>query len=190
MKLLDAIPPGQCRPLRIVPPGEACDGLIGGARPRAAVPARRGPNTRYFCTLPLGEGGFVSIFLHGDFGQMWDARGVWQPGGRLAEAVVHRDLVRSGEAELRSELSPHGLALLDSVPDRRDDGGPRSGHKLGGSPSLLRPLEADGQHGGRLVAQIDFPGPPDDLVSGPWPFGEGLFFLFEEGPSWGFAWDS
>jgi hypothetical protein len=65
---------------------------------------------------------------------------------------------------------------------------PLGGHKLGGRPFLEQPrasrvedLDRLGRDGFALVAQFGFPGPAEP-VSGDWPFGTGILYLFGRAP--------
>jgi hypothetical protein len=76
----------------------------------------------------------------------------------------------------------------------------RSRHKIGGRPCVIRERsqsrrELDGtlRQGFLLVAQFDFPSGEDALVSGDWPFADGLFAILARttyGDSdWRWYWD-
>jgi hypothetical protein len=76
----------------------------------------------------------------------------------------------------------------------------RPNHKIGGRPHLVREtrdlvasLGRARDRGFSLIAQFDFPSGEDALVSGDWPFADGMFALLGREPfgeqDWCWYWD-
>lgn len=192
-----------CYPLQIVDQQAGVDGLIGGNPPVNVYPPSMNKNLRYFLTAPFSTNPKtqISVFV-ADFEKLLGKRGELNRSG-LVEVVLHEPSERAPISEFASPLTPHGLLLLEKHIDWIDDQGNRvtiAGHKIGGTPHLIRKspkvmntMKFIEENNLDLVLQIDFPGPKDALIAGNWPFGDGLFYLFNKPPygdgDWVWFWD-
>jgi hypothetical protein len=204
MRLLSPSSDSSCIPMRIVAERDELGPRLGGTPPQGVRPPNTGGPLRYFATVSLAiqPDQHLSIFV-ADFERIADARGaVNEPG--LLEIVTHTPARRDGRTDVDSQLSAHDLVLLPETADviREEDGNEviLSGHKIGGRPHLVRQnrklldgLRVIGDEGFRHVAQFDFPERDDAIVSGSWPFGDGIFSLFGRAPfgraDWRWCWD-
>lgn len=194
-----------CVPLRIVDGVGAPGAWLGGRPPEGVVPPTSPGVLRYFATVPLATEPAlcVSVFV-ADLEEIMRVRGRVNQTGPL-QPVVHsgkpRESVKSAHD---SALSEHSLMLLEPADDwvEDDDGQQvvRPEHKIGGRPHLVRErpellasLEGIREQGYFLVAQFDFPSGQDAVVSGDWPFADGMFALFGREPfaeqDWRWCWD-
>lgn len=178
--------PGQCRRFT-VGAGESSSGpRLGGRAPRGVQPHASG--LKYLLSVPWDATDEVSVFVDTDpdfiFGD------IELPCGRPHfEVVRHAATVRGSPSIQDSALSEHPLLVQGFSNDAAafDDDGvrrPVSGHKLGGAPYFVHGdmrLEAAIsdllRRGFAHAIQIDFPADPGANVSGPWPFGNGLFHV-------------
>ncbi len=188
-----------CLPLRITNEEKEDDGRLGGAPPQGI--GVEAADLRYFATVPFAESDHLSIFV-ADYDELAENRAVVSALG-LVQVVLHSPAQRDNAADGASLLSAQGLAVLPEAEDWMEDDGQRlilSGHKIGGRPYLIRntPELVDGienarQQGFRQMLQIDFPEATDADISGPWPFGDGIFNLFGRPPfgaqDWKWYWD-
>ncbi|MEA2560180.1 MAG: hypothetical protein QOH06_1684 [Acidobacteriota bacterium] len=147
----------------------------------------------YLLTVPfLTPSQELSLFVAG-FDELLPANGSLQEPG-LIEVFLHAPAPRRAPGEPASSLSGHPL-LLHPVKDDwfvNDDGETviESSHKLGGRPYFIQgePVLEDEvtkilRSGYLQILQLDFPGGGGDtLVSGDWPFADGLFHLFGKPP--------
>jgi hypothetical protein len=161
---------------------------------------------RYFATVPvsLEPELCVSIFS-AELDALMEARGRVNRAGGLLELMPHSVADRNPTAsQYDSALSEHSLAFLQATDDWIEDHEGRRivrpEHKIGGRPHLVRDLpvlvdalknlEAEGYS---LMAQFDFPCGEDALVSGDWPFADGIFALLgrsvPSGWDWRWYWD-
>ena len=178
--------------------------MLGGHAPEGILPASQSEPLRYFATVPIASDPplFASIFV-ADLESLMRARGQVNETG-LVSIVVHARKQRGASSPLNSPLSEHSLLLAEPASDQvEDDDGlltARSGHKIGGAPHLVRrktallaALESLRQDRYVLVAQFDFPHGEDVVVSGDWPFADGMFALFGrepfQEPDWRWCWD-
>jgi len=195
-----------CIPVRIAD-GPGCWGAwLGGRPPAGLVPPQGMPMLRYFCTVPLcAEPKLcVSVFV-ADLEPLMEVRGKVNEVGDFLMPIIHSPTPRqSVPSASDSTLSEHSLVLLDSTEDweEGDDGHRviRPGHKIGGRPHLIRERPAlvaslgeALKNGYLLIAQFDFPSHADAIVSGDWPFADGLFILLGREPfqkmDWRWYWD-
>jgi len=191
----------RCLPIRVVGDADDVDGYLGGMAPAGVgAPAA----LSYFLTIRLATDPdqYVSIFV-AEYEALASVRAhLNQPG--LVWFVTHRPSPRGQSTAQASRLSPHGLRIFPEGEDWLDDGEGgrviRSGHKLGGRPHLIREttalrrgIETAAMEGFSYVLQVDFPESDDDPVSGPWPFGDGIFGAFGRAPyaagDWRWWWD-
>lgn len=205
--------PFTCIPLRISETGNDPAGLLGGRPPRGVSPIEQ-KQLRYFATVPLAiEPRLdVSIFV-ADFTQLLPRRGQLNDPG-LVWPLVHAPQPRAVASEVASSLTERALLLLgetDDVPLDEDAAAPLEEteemlldgldcHKIGGAPRLVRrtpelveAVRSILRSDFKLIAQFTFPDDQDALVSGDWPFGDGVFSLFGQEPfgadSWKWYWD-
>lgn len=193
-----------CLPIQIVDGRSNGGALFGGRPPSGVIPIANG--LRFFASFPFFSAPetCLSLFV-ADFDEILELRGRVVELDRL-EVLVHSPTSRADSASPHdSNLSEHSLALQSVCEDwvLGDEGEKvvRSGHKLGGSPYLINPrsslvseLRKTYSEGFRHVAQFDFPSGDDSMVSGDWPFGDGIFSLFGKDPfmapaDWRWLWD-
>lgn len=189
MPLLYADDELLCLPIT-VGAGETQSGArLGGLRPEGIRP--KTASARYFATLPLTQDREteLSVFLAFDFDGMANAsRRILTNADDPLEVLVHEARPRANDPDNASELSAHPLEIHGTAPDWFVTGGKKvieSGHKIGGrpyieqrSPSLLAELERLTSSGFRQFVQIGFPsGRHDAIVTGDWPFADGVFHL-------------
>lgn len=204
MRLLSPSDPTRCVPF-LISSGEGTEGtMLGGRPPEGIAPIPRGESQRYFATVPIAVDPplFASIFV-ADLEPLMGVRGQINGAG-LVGIVVHPRKQRGPTSAFNSLLSEHSLLLADPADDQTadDDGVPttRPGHKIGGAPHLVRrkavlsaALESLRRDRYLLVAQFDFPHGADAVVSGDWPFADGMFALFGREPfhegDWRWYWD-
>jgi hypothetical protein len=205
MQLASPSSPHTCVPF-VIRDGPVTAGCwLGGRPPEGIAPARSDGSKRYFATLPLAAQTaiFVSIFVS-ELEELMPARGRLSAVG-LIQAVIHPLRPRSRvDSPLDGALSEHSLQFLSPADDWvvGEDGERvvRPNHKIGGRPHLVRPapqLLADlGQlalEGYSTVVQFDFPSGEDAMVSGDWPFADGMFALLGREPfgpdEWRWYWD-
>ncbi len=179
-----------CTPF-VIGDGPSLSGPRLGGRAPEGVRARGG--MEYLLTVPfLTSAQELSLFVAG-FDELLPANGSLQAPG-LIEVLLHTPAPRRASGEPASSLSEHPL-LLQPVKDDwfvNDDGETviESSHKLGGRPYFIQgepDLEAEVakilRSGYLQILQLDFPGGGGDaLVSGDWPFADGLFHLFGSPP--------
>lgn len=203
MRRLSPSDSDSCLPFVISDVGVTPGAMLGGRPPAAVTPPGAEPR-RFFATVPVAEDPalFASIFV-ADMDLLMRCRGE-VTNSNLVSIVVHPETGRGVATPFDSPLSEHALQLLSPVADAAlDDDGvpvPRSGHKLGGRPHIVRPrarllaelgtLLADGYS---QVVQFDFPHGRDAVVSGDWPFADGMFCVLARESSgwsdWRWYWD-
>lgn len=204
MRLVSPSDPTRCVPF-LISTGEGTEGaMLGGRAPDGISPTPGRESLRYFATVPIttSPSVFASIFV-ADLEALMEVRGgVSRPD--LVRVVVHPSMERGPSSRFDSLLSEHSLLLAgpadDLTPD--DDGvaAVRPGHKIGGTPHLVRrkaplldAIERLRRDRYVLVAQFDFPHGVDAVVSGDWPFADGMFALFGREPfqerEWRWCWD-
>jgi hypothetical protein len=194
-----------CVPLRIVDGVGTLGAWLGGRPPKGITPPVSAEALRYFATVPLvvEPALHVSIFVS-DLERIMGFRGQVNEGGVL-QAVTHPVMSReSATSKLDSPLSEHSLMLLERTDDWvEDDDGQRvvrPDHKIGGRPHLVRErtellaaLASIRGQGYVLIAQFDFPRGEDAVVTGDWPFADGMVALFGREPfgeqDWRWYWD-
>ncbi|MEA2563075.1 MAG: hypothetical protein QOH06_4579 [Acidobacteriota bacterium] len=148
----------------------------------------------YLLSLPfsMAPSQELSLFLS-SFDELLPASGSLQEPG-LIEVSLHALGPRRESGDYSSPLSEHPLLLQPAKDDWfvNDDGETviESSHKLGGRPYFIQG-EPDLENevtkildsGYLQILQLDFPGGGGDaLVSGDWPFADGLFHLFGKPP--------
>lgn len=195
---------GECIPVTIGEGPSQKGPRIGGLKPNGVAPSRMGGE--YFGTICVSLDPVVDVSLFLFVGRDWFGCSgrLWPAEGSPIDVVVHGESVRGTDIESASTLSPHPLILGARTSDWiRDESGEKlvaPSHKLGGSPSLMhgepaleREVNALLSSGVRQVLQMDFPGNGNDaLVSGNWPFGDGLFHLLGTtglDPKWFWFWE-
>jgi len=205
MRLVSPSSHRTCVPLRIID-GEGAPGAwLGGRPPRGVIPPTSVSSLRYFGTVPLSIEPelCVSIFV-ADLEPLMGVRGRINEVG-LLHPIVHPPVPRElGVSPFDSVLSEHSLMLLEPTEDwvEDDDGQQviRPEHKIGGRPPLVREQPAllasvddVRKKGYLLIAQFDFPSGEDAVVSGDWPFADGILTLFGREPfgerDWCWYWD-
>jgi hypothetical protein len=141
---------------------------------------------RYFATVPIATEPdlFASIFV-ADLETIMPVRARANEADHL-KLVVHPLATRAMASSVHdSLLSEHALELLpvsdDWIEDEEGARVVRPDHKLGGRPHLVREratlvatLNGLRETGYFVVAQFDFPTGEDSVVSGDWPFADGL----------------
>lgn len=187
MQLRFPADPRRCIPIKIVPPTDVPQGIIGGNPPVSARPTLAG--LRFFVSVPFAvdPAENISVFV-ADLERL--------ESGKLhalgaVEVIRHPPAPRGGASELSSPLSPMSLSLRDESEDDEQvdrDLLPRGGHKLGGRPFLfprvgrlaaeIERLNADGY---LHVLQMAFPD-RDEPIRGSWPFGDGELHVFGRPP--------
>ncbi len=195
----------ECVPLRITDANGTEGAMLGGRAPMGIRPRSAQSSLRYFATIPLtiDPALCLSLFV-ADFKEIVSLRGRVNELGFLSISR-HPPLPRSTEpSQSDSALSEHNLWLLEATSDWiEDEEGKRlvrPNHKLGGRPYLVRQktkltsdLDELRRIGFIMVAQFDFPTGDDAVVSGNWPFGDGMFALFGREPfseeDWKWYWD-
>ncbi len=202
MRLLCPTDRERCVPLRIITEADAADGRLGGSPP--SVPGLDVEGLKYFLTVRIAADPErqISVFVAG-YDRIAEVRGRVNEAG-IVRVVVHEFAARMSPSNIDSPLSPHGILILPEEDDWLDDedGGRvvRSGHKVGGRPHFVREttrlregMESATRDGFSYVLQVDFPDEDDETVSGPWPFGDGIFGLFARAPygrsDWRWWWD-
>lgn len=202
MRLICPSDPETSCPLRIDEDRAEATSFLGGRPP--AIETSLPPNCRYFATVPITSEPHqrVSIYCD-DLEKIMPVRGTLANPGLLFP-VVHAPVGRQAKASRwDSELSEHALSVLDPMLDWVEDEGSRvrrAGHKIGGRPflvrevpSLLAELAAAYANGYSLLVQFDFPSGDDAIVSGSWPFADGVMALFGKDPfgqrDWFWYWD-
>lgn len=181
----------ECIPV-LIGDGPSVSGPRLGGRSPEGIKARKG--MEYLLTLPfsMDPAQELSLFIAG-FDEILPASGSLQEPG-LIEVLLHSPAPRRASDESASSLSEHPLLLQPAKDDWfiNDDGETvvESSHKLGGRPyftqgesDLEDEVERILRSGYLQVLQLDFPGGGDDaLVSGDWPFADGMFHLFGKPP--------
>jgi hypothetical protein len=165
-------------------------------------------STKYFMTVPVpGTDGReeASIFLPIRYEQLARAAAKMYRTG-IVEVVTHPASRRGPGGPFDSPLSEHAIVVdavsqADSVPGDDGESVPASWHKLGGvpyivnvEPAIAKAIERAFADGYCHYLQLDFPGGQGDaLVSGDWPFGDGMFHAFTRAPfmesEWLFFWE-
>lgn len=171
--------------------GLSSSGARLGGRPPALEPAPQlDPAGQYVMTVPflLDPLVYVSVFVNCSFDTLLDAQNEGLQADSRIVVVRHGETSRAPDAPNASELTAHPLLFeTDPTPDLVDDGEGgqviASSHKIGGRPHCIQEPELEGveallREGYVQAVQLDFPGSKDALVSGSWPFGDGLFNLF------------
>jgi hypothetical protein len=131
---------------------------------------------------------YFSVFVNGPLADLWKAmNGGLQMDDRIV-VVRHGESLRSDSDRWKSNLSAHPLLVHPTLePDMLDDGDGgmviASGDKLGGRPHCVQDPELEGSdalldQGYVQAVQLDFANQGDALVTGNWPFADGLFNLF------------
>lgn len=204
MKIISPNKNSLCLPMRIVPPTDSINnGKLGGRPPKGIIPKRGLYSLKYFITVKLSgeENLFISLFV-ADFENLLGVRGRVNKLG-MVENVIHKPQQRENNSQFQSQISEHDIQILETENDSEEIDKEiiyLSGHKIGGFPHLIRNknnLENDinklFENGFLQIVQIDFPGNQDDVVSGDWPFGDGIFSLFGKAPfeneNWFWCWD-
>jgi hypothetical protein len=152
-------------------------------------------HAEYFGTFPLIIGASplsCSIFINCLFSELLLALNQGPQSDNRIVAVLHEDTARSTSNRYASKLTRHALQISDVMPDIiQNDGGERQireRHKFGGRPYCIQEPTLAGSEvllsqGYRQVVQIDFPiSRYDGLISGNWPFGDGIFNFFWKYP--------
>jgi hypothetical protein len=193
----------ECVPI-VITDDNLNTGYIGGHHPLNIVPSYTQKELYFFASVPLSFNPhlFVSIFI-ANFEEIVNVRGHLNELGLLS-VVVHKPVQRDIDTDFSSNLTEHNLKLLGETVDwiEDDDGSKivRPNHKIGGRPHLVRPkkLLSDAinriyEDSYSLIVQFDFPSGDDSMVSGNWPFGDGMFSLFGKQPfnnnNWLWYWD-
>lgn len=182
---------------------------FGGRAPSGIRPKRATAATVYLATIPLARTPVrdVSIFL-----TERQENTFLSEGGRLyvgsdlgpVEVVSHPRSERGAESLFHSRLSEKAIVLGAEDADwYTNDEGERvliGGHKIGGRPALFKdwhleePVNDLLRCGYVQVLQLDFPSADDDVVSGDWPFGDGMFHLLGREPfgdsDWACFWEN
>ena len=205
--ILDDLPHGYCIPI-VIGDGPSLSGpRLGGAPPDGIV-STHSAEAHYLLTLALEQDGTteLSIFLHPD----WEdivfnySRTLYSQDDLWIEFVVHGPSVRGSQDNYEPILPPQPLLLmpqeLDVQGEESDEPNePLQRHKLGGQPYFVRykaklvdAIQEIEQQGYRQLLQLTFPGSPDAIFDGDWPFGDGQFYLFfkyDEGKyHWYYGW--
>lgn len=204
MKIISPLDKTICLPLRISHQTDLINnGKLGGRPPQGIFPEHNLVSLKYFATVKFSEveNLFISIFV-ADFELLLGLRGKINKLG-FVDIVIHKPQQRESNATFQSEISEHDFQLLNVEQDfEQIDGEPvfLSGHKIGGNPHLIRDknnlsdeVAKIFENNFRLIVQIDFPGNKDEIVSGDWYFGDGIFSLFGKSPfskeDWLWYWD-
>lgn len=178
--------PGQCRRFVIGAGDSSAGPRLGGRAPTGVGP--RSAGLTYLLTVPWDARSEVSVFVDTDPDFIYGE--VDLPCGYPHfECVMHAPAQRGSSSPHDSALSEHPLRVQEFSNDTGecDDDGiarPVSGHKLGGAPSFVHgDVRLEGavadllRQGFAHAIQIDFPADSGADVSGPWPFGTGLFHV-------------
>jgi hypothetical protein len=205
MPLVSPSNPLSCVPLRVVDKPGLTGSYLGGRPPAGVSPPASPTPLRYFATVPIATEPdlFASIFV-ADLETIMPVRARANDADHL-KVVVHPLATRATASSLQdSPLSEHALELLpvsdDWIEDEEGARVVRPGHKLGGRPHLVREratlvatLNSLRETGYFVVAQFDFPTDEDSVVSGDWPFADGVFVLLGREPfghaDWRWYWD-
>jgi hypothetical protein len=190
MRLLCPTDPSLSIPIRVGSGPSEVGPRLGGRAPGGVRP-EGAPRSTYLMTLPLSSEPELdaSVFLSFDFDGMADGAGILKPNG-LVTVLPHPPSRRAHNREHASSLSEHPLILGAISSDKlTSDTGmqvTKSSHKIGGRPFLMHgepEIETDVgrayRSGFRQLVQLAFPGGSGDaVVSGDWPFGDGLLHIF------------
>jgi hypothetical protein len=180
-------------PFRI-PDGPSHSGpRIGGLAPSLPVLPDLRPSAEYIITFPLCVEPvlYASLFRNCDPDEFFHALNDGFMSDNRIVAAVHPDLPRGASGLHASQVSPHPLLIqapgMDMLADGEGGLVTSSDHKLGGRPYCIQDPELEGAAalfwtGYVQVLQVDFPGFEDGNISGPWPFGDGLFNLLWRPP--------
>jgi hypothetical protein len=171
-------------------------GRLGGSAPHEIRPRRLGKDASYFITVPLlvNPSTDLTVFLANDEGALLEHSGRLYRGDEPGpvEVVTHNRRQPSAVRSFCSELSERVIVLDAERSDWHTSGDgertPAGRHKIGGRPAIFKFWDLEGEVGDllragyRQVVQLDIPGPGDDLVSGSWPFFDGMFHLLAREP--------
>jgi hypothetical protein len=182
------------RPFHFAPEQQPQGARIGGNMP-AGLSVDLHDYAEYFGTFPLvisPSPHSFSIFINCRFSELLLALNQGPQSDNRIVAVLHADAPRSTSNRFASKLSQHGLQigdiLLDSIQNDSGEQQIREQHKFGGRPYCIQEPTLAGSEallnqGYRQVVQIDFPiSRYDGLISGSWPFGDGMFNFFWKHP--------
>ena len=190
MRLVAPMDPGQHRPFRIGDGPSQSGPRLGGRAPLLDVMPSLAPASQYVLTIPflVDPAVYVSVFVNGALETFWESMNEGLQSDDRIVTVRHGEALRCDSDEFRSDLSAHPLVVAELLePDMMDDGdggrGISSYHKLGGRPYCIQEPELEGAEellgrGYVQALQLDFPSRRDGVVSGSWPFADGLFNLF------------
>lgn len=203
MKIICPNDKSLCFPLQIVKQTDLTSkGKMGGRPPEGIFPKKFSVPLKYFTTINFSdeENLFISLFV-ADFENLLKVRGKINPLGFL-DVVIHTPRKRVVASEFQSHISEHDIQILNIKTDIEnfEEELFLSGHKIGGHPYLIRnkPKLVEGINqlfNNRFlhILQMDFPGNADDVISGDWFFGDGMFSLFGRFPfetkDWYWYWD-
>ena len=162
---------------------------VGGPGSEGVDSTLLGPHAQFVLTVPLASGPRLcfSLFVNATFRQLITAMNDGPHSDDRVIVILHDKVPRLSKRGRFQCMSEHPLVLGAPEPDLVSDGEggfvTESRHKIGGRPYCIQEPELPGassllERGFIQVLQLDFPGPPDALVSGDWPFGDGLFNLF------------
>jgi hypothetical protein len=189
-----------CLPVRVGDGTSETGPRLGGDPPQGILPSNQLLLTRYFATVPISLEPDLeaSIFLSFDFAQMAKYSGILC-NDELVQVVIHEPSRRGSQSQLSSNLSAHPLIIKDFQTDWVIDDGIQlveSGHKIGGRPYIIHNEPSIHEESAKIMAdgfvqiiQLDFPGGGGDaIVSGDWPFADGMFHLFGKVSSNNWEW--